>query len=250
MDMNGIHQFFEKINADDKNIELIKPFFNLLDAFSKVMRQSIYVVDYYKRGFVYVSSNPLFLCGYKTQEVLKMGYSFYKKVVVEEDLKLLYEIDKIGYDLFHQLPINDRMKSMISYDYRLKQPGGRTIMVNQKCTPVFLTEEGNVQFALCVLGLSTHSNPGNVMVKVDDVLNNYVYSFKSKKWDVISKIKITNRERDILQLAAQGYSNEEIANILFINVSTVKFHKSNIFSKFNVKNTTSAIVFAYNNKLL
>ncbi len=250
MDMHEINQFFRELKTEDNSIESVKPYFSLLDSFSRVIRHSIYVVDYYSRKFVYVSSNPLFLCGYKSKEVIDMGYSFYKRVMVEEDLKMLYEIDKIGYELFSQLTVEDRGKSMISYDYRLKQPGGRITMVNQKTTPMFLTEEGGVRFALCTVELSTNDNPGNVMIKVDDVLQNYVYSFQNKKWGIASKIKITNREKEVLQLAAQGYSNEKIAEILFVNISTVKFHKSNIFTKFNVRNTTSAIIFAFNNGLL
>jgi NarL family two-component system response regulator LiaR len=52
--------------------------------------------------------------------------------------------------------------------------------------------------------------------------------------EVVDQDCLTTREEEILQLARQRLSNKEIASILGIEVSTVKFHLSNIFSKMNV----------------
>ncbi len=52
---------------------------------------------------------------------------------------------------------------------------------------------------------------------------------------------ITKRELEILQLIAQGLSNDEIAKTLFISVSSVKTLISRIFSKLNVERRTQAI---------
>jgi DNA-binding NarL/FixJ family response regulator len=52
--------------------------------------------------------------------------------------------------------------------------------------------------------------------------------------DALEEEYLTMREEEILQLARQRLSNKEIAGLLGIEVSTVKFHLSNIFSKLNV----------------
>ncbi len=250
MNLSDVNIFLKEIGINNDK-EFPASYFNLLDAFSRLMGESILILDYYNRGFVYVSSNPLFLCGYKPEDIQEMGYAFYKKVVVEDDLKMLMEIDSKGYELFHHLPLEDRRNSMISFNYRLIHPENKVIMVNQKKTPLLLTEQGDVRYALCVVSLSSFNNPGNVAIKVDNnILENYTYSLERKKWNKNVSVKITKREKEILQLAAQGHSNEEIANILFVNVGTIKFHKTNIFSKLNVKNITEAIIYARNNKLL
>jgi len=247
MNAYDINRFFRKLGVE--NVETIKPYFDVLEAFSRIVGFSFYVVDYFSRGFVYVSKNPLFLCGYTAEEVQSMGYSFYKKAVVEEDLEMLMEIDKKGEEFFSSISVEDREKSVISYDYRLKRSDGNIIMVTEQNTPIVLTEDGQVRFALCIITLSIYNKPGNIRVKVENQLYDYNYSLQSKKWKMSMKVSITNRERDILLLAAQGASNREIANALFIDISTVKFHKKNIFSKFKVKNIIGAIGFAYNNKL-
>ena len=52
---------------------------------------------------------------------------------------------------------------------------------------------------------------------------------------------LSEREQDVLQLIAEGLSNSEIASRLFISLSTVKGHTSNIFGKLGVKNRTQAV---------
>ena len=55
-----------------------------------------------------------------------------------------------------------------------------------------------------------------------------------------SKANLSSRELQVLQLIAEGKSNHDIAEKLFISIRTVKFHVSSIFSKLNVKNRTEA----------
>lgn len=52
---------------------------------------------------------------------------------------------------------------------------------------------------------------------------------------------LSARELEIISLIAEGLSNKEIATALFISISTVKGHTSNIFGKLSVKNRTEAV---------
>ncbi|MBI1878114.1 MAG: response regulator transcription factor [Chloroflexi bacterium] len=54
--------------------------------------------------------------------------------------------------------------------------------------------------------------------------------------------ELTEREREILHLIAQGHSNPEIANRLVLSLKTVQNHVSNIFSKLQVADRSQAIV--------
>jgi len=56
---------------------------------------------------------------------------------------------------------------------------------------------------------------------------------------------LTEREMDVLKRVAQGLSNQEIADELFIGVKTVKFHITNIFNKLNVEDRTQAAIYAH-----
>jgi DNA-binding NarL/FixJ family response regulator len=54
--------------------------------------------------------------------------------------------------------------------------------------------------------------------------------------------ELTEREREVLNLIAQGYNNAEIGWILVINIKTVRNHVSNIFSKLQVADRAQAII--------
>ena len=57
-------------------------------------------------------------------------------------------------------------------------------------------------------------------------------------------LPLTQREKDVLLLIKQGYTNREIAHELYVTEFTVKSHVSNIFKKLKVKNRTRAILTA------
>ena len=61
---------------------------------------------------------------------------------------------------------------------------------------------------------------------------------------------LSEREREILRLVAQGLSNGEIANKLYITPGTTKWHLNNIFSKLGVNSRTKAVSLAQELKLL
>jgi len=52
---------------------------------------------------------------------------------------------------------------------------------------------------------------------------------------------LTRREKEVLLLIAEGLTNPQIANQLFISVATVNTHRSNLLMKFEVSNTASLI---------
>lgn len=54
---------------------------------------------------------------------------------------------------------------------------------------------------------------------------------------------LTRRELEVLQLAAKGHSNKEIANELVLSVPTVKAHLVNIFNKLGVGSRTEAVLY-------
>ncbi|MFV0557241.1 MAG: response regulator [Enterococcus sp.] len=62
--------------------------------------------------------------------------------------------------------------------------------------------------------------------------------------------ELTNREHEIILLIAQGMSNQEIADELFITLKTVKTHVSNILAKLEVDDRTQAAIYAYKHGLV
>ncbi len=64
-------------------------------------------------------------------------------------------------------------------------------------------------------------------------------ALKATPWDTL-----TQREREILKLIAEGYKNKEIAEQLFISLKTVEKHRSNLMRKLDLHNTAALTGFA------
>lgn len=62
--------------------------------------------------------------------------------------------------------------------------------------------------------------------------------------------QLTEREHEVLICLANGLSNQEVADELFIGIKTVKTHVSNILKKLNVHDRTQAAVYAHRHRLL
>ncbi len=62
--------------------------------------------------------------------------------------------------------------------------------------------------------------------------------------------KLSVREMEVLKLFAEGMSNRQIADKLFISVRTVETHKTNIMKKINIKTTVDLVKFAIKNNII
>ena len=78
-----------------------------------------------------------------------------------------------------------------------------------------------------------------------------------KEKDVVSSekiscdgIKLSAREVEIIQLVAEGMSNKEIADRLFLSVHTITTHRKNIMGKLGVNNTAGLVMFAIRQNLI
>ncbi|MNY37884.1 Transcriptional regulatory protein LiaR [compost metagenome] len=57
----------------------------------------------------------------------------------------------------------------------------------------------------------------------------------------LEKLNLSKREMEVLELIAQGCSNQEIASQLFVSLPTIKTHSSKLFEKLDVNRRTQAV---------
>lgn len=82
-----------------------------------------------------------------------------------------------------------------------------------------------------------------------EVTNKVMARMREKK-ETHPHESLTTREMEILLLVAQGKTNQEIADELFIALKTVKVHVSNVLSKLEVQDRTQAAIYAYQHTLV
>jgi DNA-binding NarL/FixJ family response regulator len=81
------------------------------------------------------------------------------------------------------------------------------------------------------------------------MLDEYVAQLASKgivdRYDALSE-----REREVLQLIAEGHSNKETASLLSISPATVETHRARIFEKLGVHNTAELVLYAVRRRVI
>ncbi len=77
----------------------------------------------------------------------------------------------------------------------------------------------------------------------DQSMRNWVHLRRGES-DSHLRESLTNREREIVKLIAEGKSNKEIARLLFISVRTVERHRANMMDKLKLKKTAELVQYA------
>lgn len=95
-----------------------------------------------------------------------------------------------------------------------------------------------------------------LIARIEALLRRSYWSSENNNKDIaginfpITREILTLREKEIMNLVAEGDSNKHIAEKLFLSELTVKTHLKNIFKKLNVQNRTQAILTAMSKKMI
>jgi DNA-binding NarL/FixJ family response regulator len=130
---------------------------------------------------------------------------------------------------------------------------------------VFLTMKDDPNLAAATLNLGAvgyvlkHSAVTELLKAVSEVLQGKSYvtpKLKAENWAVrearaqrLSK-HLTPRQKDVLQLLAEGRRTKEIADILNVSERTVMFHKYHIMESFNLKSNADLVLLAIKHHLI
>lgn len=221
----------------------------MAEAFSRSTFLSVYIIDYFRKDFLYVSPNPAFLCGLSPEEMKKMGYRVYIEYVPEEEQQLLLDINRAGFSFFNTIPEEQRKDFFIQYDFHMMQEG-RKVLIHHKLTPIALTSDGRIWLALCVVSASNHTTPGHVRICRTGSSDYYELNPITKRWDKRSMPKLTEGEKSVILLSIQGLTMSEIADRMCLSTDTIKKYRRQIFEKLGVRNISEAIMAAANSKLI
>ena len=253
---NIYHNFFEPVGFygvihNEAYQSIYHGCIDALEAMARANNLSIYVIDYYKQNFLYVSSDFMFLNGHTVDEIKEMGYAYYTNFVPVEDLRFLKLINKKGFEFFYQTPPEDRLKYSISYDFYITDiKHKKKTLVNHKLTPIKLNSRNQVWLAICVISPVHQKTYGEVVIHKSDSNQIHVFDRFLQQWFQMEKLVFSDVDLEILKLSALGYSNSGIAEKMYYDENTIKYHKKQIFARMKVKNITEAVVYAMGHKII
>jgi len=180
-----------------------------------------------------------------------------------DDLAFMNEKEALVFDFFfNKIPKEDFFSYKSVYIMRIKHTDGTYRTLLHQASVFNASDDGKIHQSLCVHTDITHLNiPINHNVSfISTKKQSFHYAKNSEGYSIIDENKsalekipfkdiFSKREKEIIEILAQGKTFNEIAKILFISPHTINTHKRNILSKSGCKNTPELIAKYYINSL-
>jgi DNA-binding NarL/FixJ family response regulator len=131
------------------------------------------------------------------------------------------------------------MHSDETYILRALTAGARAYLLKD-------TAEGDVLAAVrAVVGGKSYFSPAIAKALLED----YVRFLRQRRLEDSYDL-LTDREKEILQLLAEGRSNKDVATVLGVGVSTVETHRMNLMQKLNLHSTAEIVLYAVRKRII
>ena len=101
------------------------------------------------------------------------------------------------------------------------------------------TEEDLIPAVRAVAAGKSYFSPAISRVLLEDYVRHLQRRGMQDSYDLL-----TDREREVLQLLAEGRSNKEVATVLDLGLSTVETHRANLMQKLDLHNTAEIVLYA------
>jgi len=225
----------------------------LLKTTSELLNECVYVVDVRQRCFRFVSNHDLFLCGHTQEEVIKLGYNFYRKVVHPEDYHLVGKMQRATLKKLAEIGESWDEVGYFSCSFRLLRkysflPRPLPQMVCHQAKPVWVEDE--LRYFVCSVENSCIKKRENLRMYHKNNPVYEEYNANTNRWKRMVIEPLTEREKAILMLSQQGKKIYEIANDLNIGYKTADNQISKIFEKLDTHSMKDSVIFAENHQMI
>lgn len=185
----------------------------------------INVYDIKKSIFLYCSDSYRNVLGYKIEDITGGGWEFWFGMIKPGEAQLLK--NKINFLIHAPQPL--KLSEIPSFNYHIRSAFDKYYLVSHKLTVY--------QFRKHFIILSYLYDISQIE-KIE-----YFFGIKNQypKSAGSTNISISEREKEVLLLIAEGFSSKQIADELYISNHTAIKHRKNLIEKFRVKNTAQLI---------
>ena len=113
--------------------------------------------------------------------------------------------------------------------------------VNAGADGYLLKEDADTELFLAITRIRAGKDYISPLIKAE-LTQNLIAEYRGK--ESITSENLTKREKQVIQLIAEGKSSKEIGDLLFISIRTVHNHRANIMKKLNFRKSTELVKYA------
>ena len=229
------------LNTDTGFDESVLTDLDISKSIIQILGCGIYMVDFVKEKIVLISENITEIFGTDSTSLNIKDFESFVKHIPSNEYNQLVEVNKAIFEFLKKKPDNEIIKYSVSYNFHIEN-----LLLHQIFKPVEAVN-GFITTGINLLTISSEKDFGHViMQKTKDFY--YEYSFDNHNWIHKKSIRLTEIEKLILSLSAQGRTIEDIADVVCKSPSCVKVYKKHIWDKMGVENNSEALVYAVNNR--
>ncbi|PCH69161.1 MAG: hypothetical protein COC06_08110 [Bacteroidales bacterium] len=225
-------------DIDYKNAERHIPFFKMIDSTTTSI---VVVTDYYKHNYYYYSENLDKAFGFHNKISL-MDHNWFRRRFHPEDHIINLAAVK-ALEFITQQPIEERKNYKFTFEFRVLNDENKYIRLIVQNFILELDNNGKVWIDMKLFDISPIQdiNKPGVAVFSNKITREVIFTMEGQKE---SSENISNREKQVLGMIAEGLRSKEIAEQLFISVNTVNNHRKNLMDKLGVSNSSEAVSIA------
>lgn len=223
-------------------------FIEILKALEIMTDLDAHILDYQNNNILYITKGSLLRRPTDFTHAPHVSLERFNEAYFPEEYETMAEIFSKTLDFLKHFSPERIQNGYVTLNHRVKQPNGSVTMVNQKASIIDLAIDGSARLELCTFTLPTSDKPNTAYIKMLDTGSVYEYMPVSGKFVEVKTQKLTSKANEIIRLASLGRTEAEMADLLGISVSTVKYHKQKIFSQTGTRNIAEAIQWTHNQK--
>ena len=227
-------------DENDLDYSILDKYFNLLKYLDELENSAFEIFDLYKRKHLYYSPKFSSMLGFDISGDIEENHHLIDSKIHPDDAFELFQIGNYYMRMMLEVPIEERKSFKLFTEFRILNGREEYIRVIKQYVALELDKKGNVWLGLNTINISPDNdiNKG-VKSRAVNIKTGEIFLINAK--NKLDKLPLSERELEILEHVAKGFSSKQIAEILFISSHTVNTHRQRIIEKLGVSNTQEAV---------
>ncbi|WP_231463709.1 LuxR C-terminal-related transcriptional regulator [Pedobacter sp. Leaf132] len=192
--------------------------------------------------YLSISNSIKTILGYEPEIFIKKGLNFSLSIIHPVDLDRVRAVHQSIFEYYYKTPKSQRPKLRFGYNLRVRTKNQDYIHILRQSNFISFTDDGKpvIEYINCtdITGFS-FNNVICLTVHLLSPSGTFELSHEQEFPEIDSNL--SKREKEVLELASQGYTSKQIAAKLYLCTETIKSHRKHIIAKTGVGNMAAAI---------
>lgn len=192
--------------------------------------------------YTFVSDSIKKILGYDKTVFLEKGFNFSLSLIHPDDVQKLRAIHREIFDYYYSIGAEQRTDLRFSYNFRVKTASGFYVSILRQSSFTDFSEDGKPRLEyINSTDITGFRQNQRINLAVHRLTEAGMYALCYEHEFAETHPLLSERERQVLELAKKGLTTKEIAVKLYLSIDTIKTHKKNIFAKTGAGNIVTAI---------